>query len=40
MEPTHKVRTHFWYSQEVHAPAFAYSGDWRESLTERPDKFK
>ncbi len=36
MEPNHKLRTHFWYAQEVHAPTFAYSGDWRESLTERP----
>jgi len=40
MEPTHKVKAHFWYAQEVHAPTFAYSGDWRESLTERPDEFK
>ncbi len=28
--------TDFWYSESVVAPAFGFSGDWRESLTERP----
>ena len=28
--------TDFWYSDQVPAPSFGYSGNWKESLTERP----
>lgn len=28
--------TDFWYAEQVSAPSFGYSGNWRESLTERP----
>lgn len=29
--------TNFWYSEQVPAPSYGYSGNWKESLTERPD---
>lgn len=28
--------TDFWFADEVPAPAFGYTGDWHESLAERP----
>jgi hypothetical protein len=30
--------TDFWFSEEIEAPNFGFTGDWRKSLTERPAK--
>lgn len=30
--------TDFWFSEEISAPTFGFTGDWRKSLTERPAK--
>jgi hypothetical protein len=30
--------TDFWFSVPVDAPTFAFAGDWRKSLVERPDE--
>ena len=29
--------TNFWFTEQVNAPRFNYEGDWRESLTKRPE---
>ena len=29
--------TAFWFADQERAPLFGYEGDWRESLTTRPD---
>ena len=29
--------TAFWFADQESAPLFGYDGDWRESLTTRPD---
>ncbi|OJT98527.1 MAG: hypothetical protein BGN83_20245 [Rhizobium sp. 63-7] len=28
--------THFWFAEPIPAPTFDFSGDWRQSLVERP----
>ena len=35
--PTVAPFTAFWFAEEKPAPLFGYSGDWRTSLTKRPD---
>jgi len=30
------AHTNFWHAFQVDAPTFGYSGNWRDSLTERP----
>jgi len=37
MSPTVAAFTDFWFVDHVNAPLFGYEGDWRESLTKRPD---
>jgi hypothetical protein len=34
--PTFVPLAPFWYCEQLPAPAFAFNGDWRESLVERP----
>lgn len=34
--PNVKPFTRFWFSEPQPAPAFGYTGDWRESLHSRP----
>lgn len=29
-------RTDFWFSEPIPAPGFGFTGDWRQSLVERP----
>jgi hypothetical protein len=33
--PTYVPLAPFWYCEQLPAPAFGFSGDWRESLIER-----
>ncbi|HEY9278596.1 MAG TPA: hypothetical protein VIP51_00865 [Eoetvoesiella sp.] len=37
-EPDVAPYTDFWVADEIDAPAFGYAGDYKNSLTERPDK--
>lgn len=30
--------TDFWFPEQIAAPGFDYTGDWRQSLVERPSK--
>lgn len=34
--PTYVPLAPFWYCDQIPAPRFAFTGDWRESLVERP----
>lgn len=36
--PDVAARTDFWFHEPQPAPAFGFTGDWRQSLTERPRK--
>ena len=36
MEPNIIPGADFWIAEEKEAPTFGYTGDWGESLTERP----
>lgn len=36
--PNVAARTDFWFQEPQPAPAFEFVGDWRQSLTERPQK--
>ena len=36
--PTAAAFTDFWFAESFDAPTFGYSGDWRKSLVERPDR--
>lgn len=35
-EPNIVAFTDFWFSEPLEAPSFGYTGDWRQSLIERP----
>lgn len=35
--PNVAAYTDFWFSEPIPAPRFGFTGNWRESLTERPD---
>jgi hypothetical protein len=35
-EPDVAAFTNFWFTEQVAAPAFGYTGDYMQSLTERP----
>lgn len=37
-EPDVAPFTEFWFADSERAPAFGYTGDYRASLTSRPDK--
>jgi len=37
LAPDRLAGTDFWYPTQTLAPTFGYAGDWRDSLTERPD---
>jgi hypothetical protein len=36
-EPDVAAFTDFWFATALKAPLFGYNGDWRRSLTKRPD---
>ena len=38
MTPDVAAQTDFWFAEEVPAPTFGYTGNWRDSRTERPGK--
>ena len=35
-EPNVAAFTDFWYPEQIEAPGFGFTGDWRKSLDKRP----